>query len=78
MFSDEVLKDKDRLSATWIKLAAEQQHPRAQHALSYLYQEGIGVPEKNKELSMLWLVKAAQNRHPPAVRDLQKYLSPSD
>jgi uncharacterized protein len=50
----------------WYRLAAAQNHPEAQFALSNAYAIGRGVAQ-NPEQMMHWLRKAAENQYMPAM-----------
>jgi TPR repeat protein len=48
-------------AAKWWRLAALQEHPRAQTALGMLYRDGRGTPQNDVE-AVKWFKKAAQQR----------------
>ena len=57
----------DSLSASrWFRRAAKQNHPGAQTALGYMYEEGTGVP-RNPVTALWWYRKAAAQGNPTAL-----------
>ncbi len=53
-----IVHRKFKLAAERAKVMAAKGHPRAQHVLGMLYQNGLGV-EKDIKLAIYWLEKAA-------------------
>ncbi|KAK9728911.1 hypothetical protein K7432_000733 [Basidiobolus ranarum] len=67
----EVLEPNDDLAYSWCNQAASKGLPKAEFAMGYYYELGIGVP---KDLSManLWYVRAASHGSTDAQRRLER------
>ena len=51
------VKQSHKEAVEWIRMAAEQDFPRAQYILGLMYNEGIGV-KRNKKEALNWATKA--------------------
>ncbi|MCC7529173.1 MAG: sel1 repeat family protein [Candidatus Melainabacteria bacterium] len=64
-----IVHKKFKLAAQRAKVMAENGHPKAQHVLGMLYQNGLGV-EKDIKLAIYWLEKAAEQ----GLKEAESYL----
>jgi TPR repeat protein len=64
-----IVHKKFKLAAEHAKAMAEKGHPKAQHVLGMLYQNGLGV-EKDIKKAIYWLEKAAEQ----GLKEAESYL----
>ncbi|KAI8084480.1 uncharacterized protein BX664DRAFT_283066 [Halteromyces radiatus] len=68
--SPQVLPQSDADAYLWAKRAAEKELPKAEYAVGYFTEVGIGIT-KNLEDAMVWYKKAAQHGDKRAIQRLQ-------
>jgi TPR repeat protein len=68
--SPNVLPQSDEQAYLWARRAAEKELPKAEYAIGYFTEVGIGIP-KNTEEAMEWYKKAARHGDKRAIQRLQ-------
>ncbi|ORZ18142.1 hypothetical protein BCR42DRAFT_413235 [Absidia repens] len=68
--SPNVLPQSDADAYMWAKRAADKELPKAEYAVGYFTEVGIGI-NKNLDEAMVWYKKAAQNGDKRAIQRLQ-------
>ncbi|KAI9320498.1 hypothetical protein BX666DRAFT_1852344 [Dichotomocladium elegans] len=68
--SPNILPQSDEQAYVWARRAAEMELPKAEYAVGYFTESGIGTP-KNPQEAMIWYKRAAQHGDKRAIQRLQ-------